>query len=339
MNDRTRRLALAAGGTVGALLLYLVADAAYFGPRAEKLAALNAVRASIASFESRLEDDLAARKRLKDIGARTLGPRFDAVEHKFRTGLSRLAERAGLSQIRVDSDPAEAIGNPLLTNTRVSNVRSALRRAPRDLNVIRGSLRGVGTLEQALRTLAAVEAQPWVHRVASLQIRPIGPADQPAERFEFRITALTLFVPDLAPQTPDDEVKLADASAGSELLLGPILSRNPFREPAPPPPAVTVAQTSPPPPKGQQPPEQPPAPPPPPYAEWRLVGVMLGSRGPEALMVNTRTRESLALTKGAQLLDATMVDAQGERAVFEIAGQRFELTTGATLSQRRPVSN
>ncbi|MDX2017046.1 MAG: hypothetical protein SFY95_05310 [Planctomycetota bacterium] len=338
MNDRTRKLALAAGGTVGALVLYLVADAAYFSPRAEKLAQLDALRASIVSLDEKMEDDLAARKRLKDVGARTLGSRFDAVEHKFRTGLSRLAERAGLAQIRVDSDPAEAIANPLLTNTRVTNVRSALRRAPRDFNVIRGSLRGVGTLEQALRTLAAVEAQPWVHRVASVQIRPIGPADQPAERFEFRVTALTLFVPDLAPAGPEDEVKLADASAGSELLLGPILSRNPFREPAPPPPAVTVAQTSPAPAQNAQP-EQPPAPPPPPYAEWRLVGVMLGSRGPEALMVNARTREAITMTRGMQLLDATMLDAEGERAVFEIRGQRFELTTGATLSQRRPISN
>jgi hypothetical protein len=338
MNDRTRKLALAAGGTVGALVLYLVADASYLSPRNERLQQLEALRASIASLDAKMEDDLSARKRLKEIGARTLGARFDAVEHKFRTGLSRLAERAGLTQIRVDSDPAEAIANPLLTNTRVSNVRGALRRAPRDFSVIRGSLRGVGTLEQSLRALAAVEAQPWVHRVASVQLRPIGPADQPAERFEFRVTALTLFVPDLAPATLDDELKLADASAGSEVLLGPILARNPFREPAPPPRAVTIAQSAPP--AAQNtPPAAPPEPPPPPYAEWRLVGVMIGSRGPEALMVNSRTRESLTLTRGEPLLDATLIDAEGERAVFEIRGQRFELTTGATLSERRPVSN
>jgi hypothetical protein len=81
-----------------------------------------------------------------------------------------------------------------------------------------------------------------------------------------------------------------------------------------------------------------PEPPRSPYADWRITGVVESRLGTEVWLVNDRSKERLALAVGAQVADARLVSGAGERAVFEIAGQRFEVSNGQTLEERRPVN-
>jgi hypothetical protein len=50
-----------------------------------------------------------------------------------------------------------------------------------------------------------------------------------------------------------------------------------------------------------------------------------------------RSGERRTVQRGGTVLDAVLIDAAGERALFEIAGKRFEVFNGQTLSSRKPV--
>jgi hypothetical protein len=119
---------------------------------------------------------------------------------------------------------------------------------------------------------------------------------------------------------------------GAESVWRSIAARNPFKEPVPAAPVdpgpTAVAQNA-----GT--PQPPPPPPPPPYADWKLTSVVTGSRGTEAWLVNVKTNERQVLIAGAKLIDAVFKEGTGERAVFEIAGQKFEVFNGQTFASRR----
>jgi hypothetical protein len=55
------------------------------------------------------------------------------------------------------------------------------------------------------------------------------------------------------------------------------------------------------------------------------------------IVVNMKSGESRTLTPGETLLDAKLIEGEGERAVFELGGKRFEVLNGGTLASRRPL--
>src|SRR5262249_52805402 len=119
---------------------------------------------------------------------------------------------------------------------------------------------------------------------------------------------------------PDLQIKLVEPSAE----LAAIVQKNMFKEPA-----AAVAQAAPPAPANG-------APPPPPYADWKLTGVIESRLGVEAFLLNTKSGQRLTLAAGAAVIDAKFVTGAGEKAVFEIGGQEYEVSNGQTLEQRRP---
>jgi hypothetical protein len=171
-----------------------------------------------------------------------------------------------------------------------------------------------------MRTFATVRTQPWVHRVESFSLKPEG---KERDRFTLSVGVATLIMPDLlvAGFTPPPVATLSESEA---LALGLIVAKNVFKQP---PPDQAVAQRPPGPPPG----------PPSPYLDWKLTGVVEAGSRVEAWMHNTRSNERLTLGVGATVADAKLLAAGGERAVFEIAGKRFEVFNGQTLEQRRPT--
>lgn len=299
----------------------------YAGPRAELEAELRKHLASVATYEDALAKARSVRTELKAFATGTLGGSAEQVEHRFRTDLNALAMERGLKGIQVSNGKPEAMKSPVGRSKLKGSVRRAMKDQT-DFYVMHGEVKGVGTLEQALGTLAALQSQPWIHRVEGFTLEP---DDKGRERFKLRAAVATVFFTDkaLAPQVVKAPERVAP-DAGSLALVSSIVERNVFKEP--PPVVVAQAPVQPPQPAVQN---VPPPPPPPPYPEWRVTGVVSGRVGVEAFLVNVKTGQRLTLDVGAAVADARFIGGDGEHALFEIGGQKFEVRTGQTLEQRR----
>lgn len=328
----------------------------YWKPREQLLSRIEDSRRSAETLEDQLSSQFKIVDRMKEAGSRTLGSKFDEVSARFRDGLSRIGESEGLSGVTVDHGEPVAVKNPLIAmrgSTVTSNLKVALR-GEADFSVVRGSLKGTGTLDSALKVLAVVQSQPWIHRVESVTIRPLAdrnaakPADaSPAGeekplgnlggRVEIRIEAATLFAPSFAKGSVAD-VSIAQANPESQALRNFIVARRSLaRAIAPTPkapqvPEVVVAAA----PASAQ---QVPAPQPfAPYEDWKLTGVVTGRQGVEAWFVNVKSGQRLTVVKGAAVLDAVFTDGNDSTAFVEISGKRFEIVIGETLAARRMVA-
>lgn len=326
MKPRLRLLVLA--GFIGAVgLVSLAARSFYLAPREKLLAQIEQSRRAVRDLEERTEDRPRVVKRLRELAAGTLGKQQDLFEHRLRTGLNRVGERAGLASIEINhGSPAPAV-NPLTTINQ-KNAGTSLRRALRgkpDFLVVRAQIKGEGTIEAALETIATLQAQPWIQRVEGFTLRPRGPGG----RFELRVDVASLFAPDLASADSPEPV-IAPPTARHENLWRAVLAKNVFmplpkadeRASAP---AHVLAVTPLPPPRA-------------PYEEYRLTGVVKSSQGVVAFLLNTRSGERITLLPGGRVLDAVLVDGSGERAVFEITGQRYEILNGNSLAARRQIA-
>ncbi|MFN0132320.1 MAG: hypothetical protein ACKVW3_07310 [Phycisphaerales bacterium] len=316
----------AGAGIVVALVGYAGYASLYSGPRDRLLKQIEKARGDIAAFEEALKERPAARQELKRLAATTLPGSADEADALLRTALNTLADEAGLTTIRVDTNRPEDVTNPVGTSKLATPMRSQVRKQ-REFAVIRATVSGVGTIEQAVRCIAALQAQPWIHRRESVSL---SPANKERTTFTLRVTVASVLLPaDVAPK-PVDRLAIV-AAAPSVLAQCTELSRKwLFREPPAAAPTA-VAKADPPADTGPKPP------PPPAFHEWKLTGVVESPRlGVEAWVVNTRTQERLSLGIGSAVENATFLSGGGERAVFEIAGARFEVFNGQTLAQRRP---
>lgn len=298
----------------------------YLAPRAELAADIERHRGDIEAKQGHIDGMKEVRRRLAEIASTTLGAEPDALEHRLRTELVALAEASGLIDVEVKGARPSPRSNPVV-NARVRErqpLRALLRERP-DFYVVRATLEGRGRLGEVATALAMLQGQPWVARVESFNIKP----ESDRRTFGLRVDLSTLFVPDLmegdAPaanlaELPEEELTLARR-------LG---ARNVFRRPDPPEPVVVQKEAPPP------EPEVAPAPEPeaPPYGDWRLAGVMRGTRGPAAILVNSRTRETRTLARGEEVLGFVFVEGKGERAEFAREGEKVVIRNGQTLEQR-----
>jgi hypothetical protein len=315
-----RLAAIAVGGTA---LMLVLANAFYFAPRATLLDQIDSTQSSIASLEGKLEDQIPVRKRQKEIARTLLAKDQDLAEHRFRTALSTIAERAGLIEIQVSCGQPSPVVNPV-TKAKVSqsSLKRSLASNP-DFSVVKGQLKGKGSLEQVLQAVASVQSQPWIHRFEGFSLKPL----KGRENFEIRLDVSTMLAQSLKTENGEDPV-IAPASSESEALWRAMLAKNVFKAPAadsPAQPPVQVAAAPAIPAVGV------------PYEEYKLTGVVRSSQGVVAFLLNTRSGERVTLLAGGKVLDAVLIDGQGERAVFDIAGKRYEIFNGNTLAARRQL--
>ncbi len=318
---------------VAAGLLYGGYATVYAIPKQRLLKDLASQQKAVELYEAALKRRIEIGSGLRAFADSTLGAGKDEVESRFRTGLYSVATSCGLTGITVNTQEPTKEVSPI-GKAKLSPAYAALKRELKsriDFYSIPGDLSGTGTLEQVLKTTAMVRQQPWVHRIQSFSIRP---ENKEKTRFTLKLGVSTILFPgDLAPKDRGEPVVLA-LSEGADSAWRQVLRKNVFREPpAPKPPAVAATPPAQPPPaNAPQVPQRPS------FEEWKLTGVVQSRLGIEAFLVNVKNGERLSLPTGAAIADAKFVSGSGERAVFEIAGERFEITNGQTLEHRRPLT-
>jgi hypothetical protein len=337
MKTSTRWILIAAFAVMG-VLGYLVWLTMYHRPMQDARERLSAAEVSVRDLSDKLREGKIVRRELAEQSARTLGKSLDTVSHRYTAGLRAIAERNGLGRIVVTHREPERVMSPLtkMTGVRPEEMRKRLRATP-DFLILRGTLNAQGTLEQVTRTLAEVDAQVWC-RVDSIALRPLT---KEAERFSLDLGVAAPLLPDLLA-AENAEPELVKERPESSWAMQAIVARNSFRaEPkvaaAPSPPVVVNPEPAPTPGTPTTQPESPLPPPPPPYADWKLTGLVVGARtGTQAMLSNVRTKETVTVLRGAKVEDATLVDARGETAFFDIGGVRFEVRINQTLADRVP---
>lgn len=331
MNRVARRVAVAAGSLAAVGVVWYAAQVVYFGPHRAATAALARTRDAVQSYESALERIGSGRELRARLGATTLGNDPERVAHFLRILLSDAAARGGLTDIVVDHGRPSPRPSP--AEERAAGLTPAMRKQIEDaatFSSVSARVQGVGTLEQALRTLAVLQAQPWVHRFVGFSLEPVG---RERRRFELKADVVTLSMPGLRPSALGDPVLTEPSVELMSRAVG-LARMNPFVSPprvAPeaPPEVAPVVEVAAPVPAPTPPPE------PPAYLRWRLVGVIETGRGVEVLVRRSDTDEGRALRVGDDLFGAVLESAAGERAVFVIDGVRLEVRSGESLSQGR----
>lgn len=325
---RTRRLVFAAAGTTALIVGYVSYQRIFEAPKNALRASITQVKNSVFELQDALDDEVEHREKLRDFGHSTLGSETDVVQHRLRTGLTRAAEQAGLSNVVVDAGDPQDVLNPAVSAKGVATATKRALRSKPDFELVRGSVQGTGSLEQATRAIATLQSQPWLHRIDAFSLRPVGKA---RDRFELRVEVATLFARDLAA-LDTTEPELVAANVDLESLARMVAARAVFSTPDIARPVVAAADAT--------PTSNPGVAPAPiafaPYEDWRLTGIMAGRAGTSAILLNQRSGQSITLEKGGVVLDAMFVDAGGDTAIFEIAGKRYEVDNGTSLAARRP---
>jgi hypothetical protein len=309
-------------------------------------------QSAIEGFQVWLDDRASTDDRLNRVAATTLGFDAENVESRFRSGLNRMATSAGLVEddTVVTKPMVGDVKNPTVESRPIvaefkGQQKEDYITAP-DLYTMSATIRGTGTFDSVVRLLALAQSQPWIWSVNGFTLKP---KDDQATLFDITVEVTTVLLPDLAPPEAADggdarseaePPPIRDPSADRILATSAIVTRNVFAPPVPTPPEVIAttngsgdgeitpgAETSPKPP-----------PPPPPYHEWRLTGLSGSqSQGKLAWMLNARTGAAVLLSPGQGVLDAVLVRAEGDGAVFQIGDGRFELSLNETLANRRAV--
>jgi hypothetical protein len=275
-------------------------------------------------------------RQLKKAGETTLGKDEEQVTATLRKALNEVVSHYKLADASVTSARPMALKNPAsqkgLAELRDRKWKEA--KAAPDFYVVPATINGKGTLDQAVRVLATLESQAWVHKIDSFSIRPMG---SNRERVELTVSLGTVYLADAAASAArgGEGVNWSPVSEAQYASWQPLVAKNVFREPAAP---VTVAAAPAPAPVVAAAPPPPPSPPPPPaYDQWRVSGVTHGSKGPELMVVNLQSNQWLTLLTGGLVLDARFVGAAGETARISIGDKEFEVKTGQVLSERTPL--
>lgn len=319
-------VALAAGG-------WFLTDLFYLRQHSEIQKTADRLTRETEAFKAASEGSRESRVALREFAGTMLGAEQVLVEHRLRDLLSALAQNEGLKEVVVSHGKPRVADNP--AQGRGSGVNRALRRAlskQRDFAVVQARVQGLGSLEQVLRTLAAIRGQPWIHRVEGFTITPKG---RELLNYELKADLATLYAPDLVSADAEPPVLHSpDASSLSRIMA--MVERDPFRLATP----VVVAPPSPP----TRPPPPTDAPPPRlPYDKWRVTGVLekLGPGGAtvQVMLARVDTGELRTLKAGDELLGVTLESASGESALFVLDGRRVVVRTGQTLAQAEPAES
>ncbi len=320
MNSPLRTILVLLALAIAVALGWSALNGWYLKPRATLRRQIDAANVTLVSQTEIISKKSATAHDIHAFVDRTLGGKLETVDHRLRTRLNQLTEQVKLQGVSVDTDGKT--GGKQRQSPARSKFRTTAQRPVRDevdFVEVQAWISGNGTLEDVVRLIAAVEAEPWIKRIESVRL---DPRDN-GERLSLNLRLTTLFLPGREPR----EDTLAHGPSESIDRYATLVKSNPFRVPPPP----TVA-----------PPAQPAPPPVPlfPWNEWALTGVAQGPAGPEAWLLHKPSGQTRVLGVGQALdaaaLRAIEIDAHGDSAEFTLGDQRFRVAVGATMDQRLP---
>lgn len=329
MNRRTRQaLSVAAAAAVGIGCWW--GWSAYSGRRRALDAEIVRYREGLDAREVELADAPRLRKRFDELADISLGASEEEANAVLRRALNEMAAHVGLRRAQVSTSTSRPQVNPA-TRSRLREFRAREVRERPDFHALSATLTGECSLEQAVRTIALLNAQPWVCRIDGVGLRVLG---RERESVDLSVTITGVFVRGGRSRSTDESAARI-WSPIDDAAIDPwraIVAKNVFREPPAPPR----------PPDRERPVVEAPPPPPPPaapsLADWRITAVVQSPSGPELWIVNTRSGETRTLAPGAEVLGATFVTGSGEVARIRIGEDVFEVRLGSTLAERKSVS-
>lgn len=301
----------------------------YAAPVSEKRAELAQVEERTRSFRNRTATMLQARRDIKPLIDRTLGPSAQSAEAALRERMNSLFRKVGLPGTTVESRVAQrATVNPAsdarLSAFRAADSRGRMRAAPQSAFVtMNATLRGEGPSEKVLEALALLESQQWIQRVTSVSIDPVIRSEERSASFSFEVQ--TLYIPE---QSPQDGPPLAEFDPQRQTLAAAIVGRSMFTPPPPPQPVVREDPKPEPKPVVERPP------PPPPYDQWVVAFLRDGSAGPEITIRKPGSGQTRTLTIGDRFHGMTFTGFDRIDAIFEFDGRTYRIGVGQNLATR-----
>lgn len=327
MTRRNTLILSCASAAIVLLVGWMMYQSMYVGPRGKLTDRLGTLNSTI----SRQSDELAklrnVSKELKHQASTTLGATYDVVDHRLRTLLTTIARENGLTGCSASSQSPKTRTNP---GSEAKGSKGLARMLDKqiDFAVVSASFEAQGSLESVLRTVEVIRAQPWAHRVDSVDIRPVS-----IERKAFAVSVglQTVMMPDMVGNDhPMPELVALDAEQTARVVR--VAATSPFLLP-PPKPEPNQADAPRPArddrPKQVDPEER--------FRVWRVTGVVRRP-GPvmEVWLVNTKNNNSAVLEVGQKVAGATLVDASAGVAVFEVDGARYDVRVGQSVAERSP---
>ena len=247
--------------------------------------------------------------RVAEIGNRTLGGDQETVDSAFRNRITSLMSECGLGPRTFSINRITAYETPAKRQFK----RTATQRKYRDEKdfvQISGSLRGVGTLDQVVRFIHLLDAEPWLKRLEVVRIQP----ESGGKKVSLTMRLSTVFIPFLEPNGDVIEARYSwplDRYAD-------LVASNPFR----------IRN------RGGKPPQVIEAPAPvDPRTQWKLTSIIDGPDGLEAWLSNISTQESAILKPGESLAGCVLEGADLDIATFISNTETFRVLIGFTLDK------
>jgi hypothetical protein len=327
----TRRVRLIIVGVAIVAVLgaaYVGADRVYLTPMDAKRAELAKLRRDVGALGDALIRGDGVRARWQAVADRMIASSDQEAEHLVRTLASRVGAEAGLREVVVSHGQPRAPSNP--AGDRRSRVARSLRSAieeREDFRVLRGTLRGEGSLEQVIDAMLSLDAQPWAHRIESVKIEPAG---RDRDTIELVMGFATMYATDTRT---GGAAGVLPIDPGADTRVAALRQTNPFvvpaAPPAPPPETVVVAPA-------------PAVPPPPPYDQWQVSGVLrtvnaASEETTEVILVRRDTGETRSLHPGETLLGFELVRVTDSGAVFGFEARTWTVLVGDSLASRTPA--
>ena len=322
MKRRDRAWLLGGGACV--LLSGVMAWAFGAGHFGDQLDKLELRRTTYGNFLRKVRTQREARPeldvRLANVFERTLGADRETVDSVLRKRLAILADDCGLARPSVTTFPAAVRESPAKRTFRRSGVQRAFRDEP-DFVEVRGGIVAVGSIDNVVCFMHALDASPWLKRINTVRMDP----EDDGARLRLTVRLTTLYVPGQSPS--EASLNLQPAPRRSLDRYAGLIEANPFALPPKPKPEPTLAVV------------QPPPPPPPvvdPRSFWRLTGIMEGPDGIEAWFMNVQELRAIEVRPGESLAGVAMESAEGDIAVFSVGDETFRILVGSTLDRPLP---
>jgi hypothetical protein len=309
MTAATRFMLALIGLAAAGVLTWVAARSLYFGEAGRLHGRIAAIQAFLVDARNESAERPALDRRLRRFIDRTLGGDLETVDHRLRTRLNRLGERAGLAGLSVSTGEVRSLKSPAAAQFSRSAAQQPLRDEI-DVVEVEGRLSGEGTLEQVLSLVHQLQVEPWLKIIRQVQLDPRDNGG----RMLLNLSMSTVFLPGRAPDAEGAAEAIAPDPSGVAHLAS-LVSVNPFRvppapaaAPAAPPRATTFA-----------------------YAQWHLTGVATGPEGDEAWLRNGTDGAMRILRPGDSLHEAQLVALSGDTARFRVGNREFFVVVGENL--------
>lgn len=328
----------------GCCLLAMVAG--YFAGEGRFGAEWAAKLTEIEKYKTALSDAAAKAKarpeldrKLQSLADQMLGPSLETVDSEVRRRLNRACEELRINDFAVTTGTSLSRLSPAKKEFNTLDVRKM--RDEVDFVEVQATVIASGSVSQIYRLLYRIDAEPWMKRIESLRLVPIG--DGQSIRATIRLT--TPFMPGVSAK---QQLVLDPAKLQAADRFAALFASNPFRIPPPPPtpPAAIAAVDQPGAKAGSSSASKPVAEPAVPavstgafpYGEWVVTGVVEGPGGAEAWLRHVPSGAALALQPGTAVGELVFRGVEYDFALFDSPAGACRIQVGTNLTQRSSIA-